>query len=248
MSYWVTPDAYLSPLDETRFGWRTVRASNVTSENVDSVIGLCREQDAELLIARCQATELDAVHALEKLGGLLMDTLVTYTRDLVERPLTRDTGETQIRELRSGEEVDVGAVAADAFRGYRSHYHADRRLDRAACDEIYVDWAIRCCRDRDAADSVLVAELDRVMAGFAALRLNEAGEGVGVLYGVAPRARRKGIYRSLMVRSMEWCVSKGAERMIIPTQITNAIAQKVWAGLGFVFGQAEYTFHVWFGS
>jgi GNAT superfamily N-acetyltransferase len=140
----------------------------------------------------------------------------------------------------------VKQVAADSFRGYSGHYHADERLRRSQCDEIYTDWARRSCLSRDVAGEVLIADIDGRVAGFATLKLNSPEEGEGVLFGVAPWAQRRGIYRSFMVRGMEWCAGKGAKRMIVSTQIVNTAVQKVWTRIGFEPSHAYYTFHKWF--
>jgi GNAT superfamily N-acetyltransferase len=140
----------------------------------------------------------------------------------------------------------VKAVASDAFRGYVGHYQADQKLERSRCDAVYPDWAFRSCVSPDVADEVLVAELDGSIVGFAALRINSPDEGEGLLYGVSSRARRHGMYRSLMVQSMNWCLRKGAACMVISTQITNIVAQSVWVRLGFEPSHSLYTLHKWF--
>jgi GNAT superfamily N-acetyltransferase len=150
------------------------------------------------------------------------------------------------RPLKAGEEETIKLIAEEMFRGYYGHYHADERLDRTKCDEAYISWAFRSCVSKDAADEVLVAELGGALAGFATLRLNTEEEGEGILFGVIPSAQRYGIYRSFMINGMKWCVSKGASRMVVSTQIINTAVQKVWARLGFEPGQAYYTFHKWF--
>ena len=137
-------------------------------------------------------------------------------------------------------------IAAESFRGFFGHYHADPRLDRAKCDETYVSWAVRSCVLREIADEVLVAELERNIVGFISLRLNNPEEGEGILNFVVPRVQGRGIYRHLLVGGMEWCLSKGATCMIISTQIINVAVQKVWTRLGYELTHSYYTFHKWF--
>jgi GNAT superfamily N-acetyltransferase len=205
-----------------------------------------RTNDVLLLIARCLASELDAAQAMEQEGFSLMDTLIYYTFNLAKTTIPPDSGKVPVRPIRRGEEDEVKIVAAESFRGYLGHYHADKRLDRAKCDEVYISWALRSCVSRDVADEVLVADLDGSVAGFATLRLNSPEEGEGVLFGVARSAQRRGIYRSFMIGGMEWCRSMGATRMVVSTQITNIAVQKVWTRLGFEPSHAYYTFHKWF--
>jgi GNAT superfamily N-acetyltransferase len=119
-------------------------------------------------------------------------------------------------------------------------------LDPVKCDEAYISWALRSCVSREAADEVLVADSSGRIVGFATLRMNNSEEAEGVLFCVASSAQRRGIYRSLMIHGMEWCMSKAAKRMIVSTQITNVAVQKVWIRLGFEPSHAWYTLHKWF--
>jgi GNAT superfamily N-acetyltransferase len=242
----LAPHVSLSAIDEERFGIRVARASRVTLGALPAVLDFCRANNVVLLIARCPVSELRAAQAMERQGFLLMDTLVYYARDLGRNAVPPDTGKATVRPVGPGEAEAVRAVAAESFRGYVGHYHADGRLDRAKCDEAYASWALRSCVSREVADDVLVAVLDDSIAGFATLRMNGPGEGEGVLFGVHPAAQGQGIYRSLMIAGMEWCRLRGATRMVVSTQITNWAVQKVWTRVGFEPSHADYTFHKWF--
>ena len=236
----------LSPLDEARFGMRTAKSSVVTAENLPEILDFCRENRVKLLVARCTGQDLPAVQAMESAGFLLMDTLLYYSRNLARSPIPDDSGQALVRPVQADEAEIVQAIASESFKGYLGHYHADDRLSREACDAVYTSWAYNSCVSRDFADEVLVAEVDGQLAGFATLRLNSPQEGEGVLFGVAPFAQGKGIYRSFMVNGMRWCAAQGAEQMVVSTQITNIAVQKVWVRLGFEPNRAYYTFHRWF--
>lgn len=242
------PPVALSALDEERFGIRTAKAPAVTAALLPAVLDVCRRERVALLIARCDAADVAAAQALEAAGGFLTDTLVYYARTLADAPEPVEHGAPPVRPVRPGEEGTVEAVAAAAFRGYLGHYHADPRLDRAACDAVYTSWALRSCRLREVADEVLVAERDGRIVGFATLKLNGPEEGEGILFGVAPEAQGLGVYRALMVNGLAWCRAKGARRMVVSTQITNAAVQRVWTRLGFELRHAVYTFHAWFDA
>ncbi len=236
----------LSAIDEERFGIRAARAMGVTRDTLPALLDFCRTQEVKFLIARCPASELAAAQAMETHGFILTDTLVYYARNLVKSPIPTDTGEVPVRPIRPGEEEQVKSIAAESFQGYFGHYHADPRLDRAKCDETYTSWAVRSCVSHDVADEVLVADDNGKLLGFATLRLNTAEEGEGVLFGVAPAAQGRGIYRSFMVRSMQWFLAQGRTRQVVSTQITNVAVQKVWTRVGFELSHAYYTFHKWF--
>ena len=240
-----TPPVYLSTIDGQRFGISIARAPMVALNALPAILDFCYEKNVDLLIARCSTTDIKAAQAMEQEGFLLTDTLVYYVRNLTQSPIPDDPGKLLVRPVRPNEVETVKGIAAKAFRNYMGHYHADDRLDRTQCDEAYVDWAIRSCVSKDVADEVLVAG-DNALQGFLTLRLAGPEEGEGLLFAVTPEARGHGVGRSLMIHAMQWCLSKGARRMRISTQITNLVAQNVWIRLGFAISHAYYTFHKWF--
>lgn len=236
----------LSELDKARFGHRTAKALNVTTERLPGVMAFCREHRVELLIARCSAVDIRAAQAMERAGFQLMDTLVYYARSLTGPP-PASTGQISVRLARAGDEDAVAAVAAEAFHDYGiGHYHADPRLDRRACDAVYVSWARALCHARGESSEMLVAEDGAAMIGFLGLRLNDPMEGEGVLNGVVRAAQGRGVYGSLLTEGLEWCGRRGAQRFVISTQLNNWRVQRVWARLGLALTEACYTFHKWF--
>ncbi len=237
--------AALSPLDETRFRVRTARAMSLTVNLLPQVMDFCRAERVRFLIARCSTQELLAAQAMERLGFSMMDTLVYFRRDLANKSLPERRG-VPIRSAVSEDADAVRQIARDAFRGYDGHYHADARLDRAACDNLYADWALRSCSQKDLADEVLIAEPGGERLGFLTLKMLETGDADGRLYAVAPRAQGRGIGQALMIDGLHWCREHGMQGMVISTQITNLASQISWVRVGFAPFQSFYTFHKWF--
>jgi GNAT superfamily N-acetyltransferase len=238
----------LSAIDEERFGVRIARAPRVARDRLPSILEFCRGHAAAMLIARCPVSDLPAAQAMEQEGFRLMDTLVYYTCALSAAAFPTIDAAVSVRSIRPGEAAEVVRVAAESFRGYQGHYHADPRLDPAHCDAAYASWAERSCASRELADDVLVADLDGRIAGFHTLRCNSREETEWVLGGVAPWARGRGVYQAIMVAGLRWGIARGVERMIISTAIANIAVQKVWTRLGFEPTHAFYTFHKWFDA
>lgn len=236
----------LSVIDKERFGIQTARAPIVTLDNLPTILDFCYRSQVKLLIARCKVTDLQVCQTMERRGFLLMDTLLYYARNLHKVPIPPDLGNAHVRPIRPGDENGVKQVAAEAFRGYFGHYHADEKLDRAKCDETYLSWAACSIVSRKLADEVLVVELEGTIVGFGTLRQNNTKEFEGVLYAVSPIVQRRGICRSLLIKSMEWGLKKDHQQMLYSTQITNLAVQKVLVRLGFELNHAYYTFHKWF--
>jgi GNAT superfamily N-acetyltransferase len=237
--------ATLSAIDSERFGVRVARA-NLSPGCLPRVLDFCATEGIDFLIARCATGDLRAAQEIQEQGFVLMDTLVYYAFDLLRRKIPEDISPIPVRPFRPGDETQVRKISAHAFQGYMGHYHADRRLDPRLCDEAYASWAERSCLLRTATDAVFVADYDGEVVGFATLRLNSPLEGEGLLFAVAPAWQGRGICPSLMIRSLQWCLGHGAERMIISTQVTNVSMQKVWCRVRFEPSHSYYTFHKWF--
>ena len=135
------PGIRLSQIDTDRWGVITARADGLVADELESAIGFSHQHDVQLLIARCRVEDLATTHALGLAGFLLMDTLVYYERDLVRSPASGQA-DRAIELMKPGDEDQVEAIARECFREYSGHYHADLRLDRAACTETYASWAL----------------------------------------------------------------------------------------------------------
>ena len=234
----------LSVIDRERFGVVTARDPGFTCQTLPTTLQFCRENGVQMLVARCPAEDLRAAQAMEEAGGRLMDTLVYYGRAL-DRPFPEDRPSTPVRALKPEDVTAVRRVAAESFRGYFGHYHADPRLDRAKCDETYASWAERSCVDRSVASQVLVAEHEGRVAGFLTLLERGTEEQEIVLNGVDPTVQRHGVYRALVLAAMHEARSGGASRLIVSTQLVNLGVQKTWTRLGFELARSYYTFHLW---
>lgn len=243
-----TPALQLSTLDEQRFGVRTVKIEVASPADVATVLEFCRQESVRLLIARCPADAWAAAHALEANAGRLMDVLVYFARDLLKTPVPEPPATVSVREATPADAEAVTAVARGAFHDYQGHYHMDPRLDRAACDEVYVSWAHRSCLSQAVAHAVFVATQGADLLGFLTMRLNNPQEAEVCLNGVTPSAQGRGLYRALLIHALRWAQTRHCERVIVSTQVTNIASQKVWTRVGFEPSHGYLTFHRWFDS
>jgi ribosomal protein S18 acetylase RimI-like enzyme len=241
----ISPDAFISEIDTERFGIITARVVGLTSESLSSVLDFCGAKKVELLIARCDMLDLDAAQSMERKGFLLMDTLVYYSLDLTKKDVPVDKGVVLVRPIHIEEEKEMILVARESFRGYFGHYHADKRLNKSKCDEVYVDWARKVCAARDSGN-FLVAEVEGRIAGFGVLKMNNSEEGEYFLGGIHPDFQGRRIYYSFLCKAMEWFLSRGAQRMLLSTQLQNISVQKVLIRFGLEITKGYYTYHKWF--
>jgi GNAT superfamily N-acetyltransferase len=233
----------ISGLDTNHFGMRSARTADVTADTLPRILEFCRDERVRFLIARCNAADLPAARAMIAAGFDIMDTLVYFERSMSEPP-PRSSGPTVIRPAQPEDVPVIEAIARESFTGYfGGHYHADPRLDRLKCDDVYVSWALRAASG-EAADATFIGEIDGRIAGFLYVRGGETGS--APIAGVTAWARRQGVYRTMVEESVRWCTAAGSKRMLISTQITNPPSLNTWLRTGFRTCGAAYTFHKWF--
>ncbi|MYM85340.1 GNAT family N-acetyltransferase [Duganella sp. FT50W] len=241
-------DIALSPLDHERFGVITAKATLTTADSAPAAGAWCRAHGAQMLIARVPTTAVTLVQQLERQGAFLTDTLLYYSR----KPLTATAAalpDGYHWRLATAADADaVATLAALTFTGYAGHYHADDRLDPAAADAVYADWAANSCRHTQVADAVLLIEHDGRLVAFATLKDRGAALLEGVLFGVHPDHQGRKLYQALMQQAQHWGSAHGFTAMTVSTQVVNLAVQKVWCRLGFEPSSSYYTFHQWLGE
>jgi RimJ/RimL family protein N-acetyltransferase len=236
----------LNDLETARFG---VVCARLIGDDIPlaDVNATAVAANVQMITARVDVGALDRIHALEADGYRLMDTLVYYARPLEDLPaapvLAKDVS---MRLAVPADAPRVAEVARDAFQGYFGHYHADPRLDNAAADAAYVEWAETATAQCGSKEPVLIVENKTAgVVGFATMRLNSKDESEGVLFGIHPNAQGGGLYSAFIIEAMHEGQNLGTSRMIVSTQINNYAVQRVWARLGFTHCRSLYTFHKW---
>jgi GNAT superfamily N-acetyltransferase len=203
-----------------------------------------------MLIVRCAVPDLPTVQILEASGAFLADTLLYFEASTVDVPQITPIESISIRVATETDAAEIATLAATCFKDYQGHYHADSRLDRAACDALYVDWAVRSVTVAGVADVVLVA--DQAVAGgqprlvgFTTLRATDADTYDIGLTAVHPQYHRQGINRLQLRQAQAWSHSVGGRKVTISTQVSNLASQRAAVRAGFVPSSAFYTLHWW---
>lgn len=198
---------------------------------------------ADLVIVRCEASDVPGIHAVERAGALLMDTHLSLERHTA--PVSgRLAGDVTVRVGGPSDAQAVAALARDAFTDYHGHFHADPRLAPRAT-EVYEDWAVRSLSQPSVADVVLLAEgPDRALVGLTTLRL-DGQTAIGVLDAVSPTARGRGVYARLGSARIDVARERGAHQIVVRTHLVNLGARRGLARLGFLPSAQEHTFHLW---
>jgi ribosomal protein S18 acetylase RimI-like enzyme len=235
----------LSDIDHARFGVVTAKASTDTAGGIDEVFRACEAQGVELLILRVSSGALAAVQEAERRGGLLMDSLLYFEKNLALACVST-LPPMQTRIATPDDASRLARLAAEIFRGYHSHYHADSRLPGRRSDEVYSSWAENACLHTSVADAVLLIERSDEIIGFCALKITGNRSFDCCLVGVSGRARNEGVFGRLLQAAERWGRARELEIMEYSTQVTNVAAQRGLCRAGFLPVRSCYTLHKWF--
>ena len=211
------------------------------------------EDDADCIVHRCQADDAPAIHALERRGFLLMDTLVDYVVSL-EKPDSSLTvplppAGTTLRPAVPEDLDGLLEVARGAFAEHPGRFHSDERIARADAVHVYEEW-IRSCLE-GWADRVFVADCRGTIAGYSAWKKpSELERRNGIELGhysigaVAPEHAASGLFRALTAEGMHFLAGH-ARRVEGPTHASNVPVQRAYAALGWRAAGARHGFHRW---
>jgi ribosomal protein S18 acetylase RimI-like enzyme len=239
----------LNDLETRRFGVICARVDCQAAEfpNLREVDLAAQAQGVALISTRVNVGAIDRVHALEANGYRLMDALVYYRRSLAD--ICRLPSLLEGITVRVASPADTSAVvnvARQAFRGYIGHYHADPRLDTNDADAAYVQWAESSVTSVNDSHPVLIILKKGELVGFATLRIDSSREVEILLNAIHPDHQRGGLYSHLLEQTLNFSAKRGAQLIMISTQINNYATQRVWTRAGFEHYSSVYTFHKWY--
>jgi hypothetical protein len=235
----------LSSIDRERFGINIAKVNIDAGDSIEQLCSKAQFLNVQLLIVRMPTEQIALAQDIESKGAFLADTLVYFQKKKIDKyecilPLGY-----QLSEAEPGDADDVGQAAAESFKGYYGHYHADRFLNREDCDAVYSSWAKNSCKKEGLADKVLLIKKGNEIAAFATLKTVNTIDFEGVLFGVTPSHQGKGLYLTLMQQSQNWGLQNGKRRLLTSTQINNVTVQKSWCRVGMEPLNSFYTFHLW---
>lgn len=145
--------------------------------------------------------------------------------------------------------------AKQSYATYRSHYHADSRLDINLCSDTYISWVKKHVADDG--QVVIVKNEEGVIIGFSTINphseLNEyfRSDLVGeiAVSGVSPFARGMRVYELTLVRGIKWFKEKNYCYIVYGCSANNYVVQSTWIKLGdFRPKRFCYRFHWWLGE
>ncbi len=221
---------------------------------LDEAVRHAEERGAECLVHRSHADDAPAIHALERHGFLLMDTLLDYVFDFARNELpasSRLPPDARVRPATAEDLDGLLEVSRRAFPVHSGRFHSDERIPRACAVRLYEEW-IRSCVE-GWADWVLAAECRGAVVGYSAWKKpSEIDRRHGIALGhysigaVAPEHAGQGLFRALTVEGMR-LLAGHARSIEGPTHAANVPVQRAYAALGWRVAGARHGFHRWSG-
>lgn len=220
---------------------------------VDRAVTHAHTTGYEFLSCKAHTNDMAVVHALERTGFLLVDTLLDF---VVGLPLPAGQGLAPV--LAPGATLRIAArsdrdelvrVARGCFAEHAGRFQADPRLGIDRGLDIYGEW-IGACLD-GWADWVVVADVDGRIAGYSAWirpsnieTRHQIGLGHYSIGAVHPDFAGRGLFRAITHQGtmMQAGLATAIEG---PTQVNNYAVQKAYQTLGWRIADARHSFHKW---
>ena len=206
------------------------------------------DQGCVFVDVRTPTADLNVARALERASFYLGDTQVDYAYRVKGGTLPSIRHRVKLRWAKLEDRDELAAMTRETFDGYIDRFHGDDFFDPEKATDMYVKWLINSLEE-GLADKILVAQAGKRIGGFLTLQIrHEQNKFVnvkmaeGVLAGVAPWTRGRGVYTSLLAGCLPW-FADNVNIGIVVTHVDNIAVQNAWAGLGYRLVQGRYTFH-----
>jgi len=237
---------HYSPLESARFGLRVFRGRAVAIDAPSLHKAIDTERvDVAILRMPVQSPDSLVLLAAAGLAPIVADTLVHYDIDLQDdHAAVTAISALRLRPAGSADAALIESMTREIFAGYSSHYRENPLFRPADILEGYAQWASSHVRASSGGAAAWIVEADSQPLGFSCYRIDhETRRAIGVLNGILPAARGRGVYRDMLRRMLVEFGKRGARRFAIATQVGNSAVQRVWIGEGLQLRKTENTIH-----
>ncbi len=231
--------------DSQRFGLTIYRAK-LQGLNAGEILQQILDNAIDTAIIRIPTTKLSEVQRLERLAmpNQITDTLAYYHLSLENHvPLELENNDLQFIVATPEHHPIINILVRETFGDYVNHYRINPFFDNEHVTEGYQDW-VRSYAENDDTRLCWLVKLNDEFVGFISFNFEKEEKGKGILYGVKPMHRGKGIFRDMMKYAINYSNSIGRKYIRVTTQIENTTVQKVWTDLGFRLHHLENTIHI----
>src|SRR5439155_4577103 len=186
--------------------------SRVLDQLLDEVQRHAASRDIHLLTCKVQPLQFAAIHALERYGLLLMDTLLDFFFDFSRTPfeklsLPQRLDGLHVRLANPEDLPDLLALTETAFAKHFGRYNSDPKMPAGTGTKVYQEWVRSSFTG--AADWILIAEVNDQIAGYSVWKKASALEvkhcfdiARCTLAGIHPEFFGRGLYTTLTFEGM----------------------------------------------
>ena len=257
--------ASVSPLDwdSNYFGLRMARLSvMVTKKETDQVFVVADkllsialrgayQKRFQHLSLRVDIEDIGLVHALEKNGFRLMDTIVAYTFHMGRNHMPEISPKYDLRLYQPGDFASVLNIADACFKGYPNRFTLDPHIPKEQAEAFYFEWAKNSCQGKFS-DEMLVAERRGQVVGFLTYRVNPSlrqytgvqiiTDGLSGCYPLRFNAFLD-LLREATRRHLDIVDAIEAE-----SHLSNTATPIYYQQLNYNYARAKYSFHLFMDS
>jgi len=213
-----------------------------------------KDEGFEFLMCKAYTDDTITIHALEKAGFLLVDTLLDYEVDFRKVvfnkiPVPEVAQEVKIRFAREEDSEELAELARAAFANHFGRYHSDPRISRELATQVYVEWMNSSLHGY--ADYFLLAEIGQRIVGLSTWKKPSALEsklplrlGHFSIGAVHPAFYGKKLFSILTYQGMK-LLQPDIDVIECLTHVNNYAVQRTFNRLGWQIGDARHSFHKW---
>ncbi len=227
---------------------------NVYEELSNHVVEYAKRDGFRYILSKTYTDDMPMIHALERCGFQLVDTLLDYWIDFRKNPFSmipeqKTSTDTIIRFANPADEKELTDLARISFKNHFGRYHSDPHFTNKQATEVYVEWMRSSLKGY--ADYFVLAEIEGRIAGLSIWKKTSEDEerlpakishySIGAIH---PDFFGKGLFTKLTYEGMK--LFDGETDVIEgPTHINNYAVQRGYARLNWQICDARHSFHKW---
>ena len=228
--------------------------SRVLDQLLDEVQRHAASRDIHLLTCKVQPLQFAAIHALERYGFLLMDTLLDFFFDFSRTPFDKISPPQrldglQVRLANPEDLPDLLALTETAFAKHFGRYNSDPKMPAGTGTKVYQEWVRSSFTG--AADWILIAEVNDQIAGYSVWKKASALEvkhcfdiARCTLAGIHPEFFGRGLYTTLTFEGMR-IAQQFANHLDGPAHVSHYPVHRAMLKLGWKIAGVRHSFHKW---
>jgi len=203
---------------------------------------------------KVQPLQFAAIHALERHGFLLMDTLLDFFFDFSHTPFDKisppqQLDGLQVRLANPQDLPELLALTEMAFAKHFGRYNSDPKMPAGTGIKVYQEWVRSSFNG--AGDWILVAEVNNQIAGYSvwkkasALEVKHSFDIVHcTLAAVHPDFFGHGVYTTLTFESMRMA-QKFGNHLEVPSHVSHFSICRAKLRLAWKIVGVRHSFHKW---